>query len=388
MITVSEALDRLFALAADMPTETVPLTRAVGRVLAVPVTATHAQPPFDASAMDGYGVASAKPGDRFIVIGEAAAGHGFAGSVGPGQAVRIFTGAPVPDGVAHVVIQEDITRDADIITVAETLGTGRNIRPAGGDFKPGSEIGAPRVLRPVDIALIAAMNVETLTVFRQPDVALIATGDELVTPGNRLGPDQIVASNTYGLAAMLEQAGARPRILPIAKDTPGSMRHAFDLASGADLIVTVGGASVGDHDLVAPVADTLGFERAFHKVAMRPGKPLLSGRMGGSMLLGLPGNPVSAMVCGHIFVRPVIRAMLGLGRAPLPTQKGALASPIGPNGPREHYMRAAITPEGLLVYGQQDSSLLSILGAADALVVRPPGDPARDAGDSVAYLPL
>ena len=389
MIPVSEALERLFSLTAPLPAETVPLHRAVGRVLAEPVTARRDQPPFHASAMDGYGVTEATPGKTLKVIGESAAGSSFEGPVGDGEAVRIFTGAPVPEGVTTVVIQEDVDRDGDTILIPDRLGSGTNIRPLGGDFRVGETLPAPRLLGPQDIALLAAMNIPTVRVARRPRVALISTGDELVMPGETPGPDQIIVSNTFGLHAMLTQAGAEPRILPIARDTETALATVLGLVDDADLVITIGGASVGDHDLVAKVAAQLGLERAFHKVAMRPGKPLMSGRLGEAMMIGLPGNPVSAMVCGEIFVKPVIRAMQGLPAAPAPRETAHLAAGIGPNGPREHYMRARSEPDGrVTVFDRQDSSLLSVLGASDVLVVRPPEDPARAAGESVEIVRL
>ncbi|APZ54612.1 gephyrin-like molybdotransferase Glp [Salipiger abyssi] len=383
MISVSEALDRLFALVTPLEAEEVPLQQAAGRVLARPVTAQRDQPPFAASAMDGYGVTEAAPGMRLRVIGEAAAGERFTGSVGPGEAVRIFTGAPVPDGVKTVVIQEDVDRNGDEILITDRLGNGDNIRPYGNDFRAGETVSAPRRLTPQDIALLAAMNIAQVPVARRPKVALISTGDELVMPGETPGPDQIIASNTFGLYALLQELGAEPRLLPIARDSEASLQTVLGLADDADLVITIGGASVGDRDLVAKVAGDLGLERAFHKVAMRPGKPLMSGRLGDAMMLGLPGNPVSAMVCGHIFMAPVIRAMLGLGSEPAPRESLPLARAIPANGPREHYMRARLGTAGVSVFERQDSSLLSVLGAADALVVRPPNDPARAAGELV-----
>ncbi len=387
MISVSDALDRLFALAQPLGTEEVPLLQANGRWLTGTVTALRDQPPFPASAMDGYAVTAATPGETLTVIGESAAGHRFDGAVGTGQAVRIFTGAPVPEGATRVVIQEDVTRSGDTITVNEVEG-GTNIRPAGTDFVTGTGISAPRRLGPNDIALMASMNIARVPVARRPKVALISTGDELVMPGETPGPDQIIASNTFGLYALLQDLGAEPRLLPIARDNAASLKTAFSLIGDADLVITIGGASVGDHDLVAPVAADLGMERAFHKVAMRPGKPLMSGRLNTAMMIGLPGNPVSAMVCGHVFVAPVIRAMMGLGAAPAPRRTAPLAAPVAANGPREHYMRARMDESGLTSFERQDSSLLSVLGAANALLVRPAGDDARRAGEIVEYLPL
>lgn len=388
MITVTQALDALFALAQPLPVETVPLVQAAGRVLALPVTARRDQPPFAASAMDGYAVPDAAPGQIFTVIGESAAGTRFDGAVGAGQAVRIFTGAPVPPGATRIVIQEDVTRDGDRITLNDQLDENPYIRPAGTDFRVGQTVAAPKRLSAQDVALLAAMNIAEVPVTRQPRVALISTGDELVMPGDTPGPDQIIASNTFGLHALLCDLGAAPRILPIARDTSASLIHGFSLIDDTDLVITIGGASVGDHDLVAQVAAELGMARAFHKVAMRPGKPLMSGRLNDAMMIGLPGNPVSAMVCGHVFVAPVIRAMLGLGTTPAPRQTARLSAPLTANGPREHYMRAQLTQSGIKALDRQDSSLLSVLGAANALLIRPVGDPAREIGDTVSFLPL
>ncbi|WP_147105832.1 gephyrin-like molybdotransferase Glp [Tateyamaria sp. syn59] len=390
MITVAEALNHLFALADEMPVEHVPLLDADSRVLAEAVTARRTQPPFAASSMDGYALKAVEADlhAQFKVVGEAAAGHGWSGKVGAGQAVRIFTGAPVPDGADKVVIQEDITRTGDLITITDEPGPKDNIRPAGIDFAIGDSIDAPRVLAPADIALLASMNVATVPVRRAPIVALIATGDELVMPGEDPGPDQIIASNTFGLAAMLRRLGAEPRLLPIARDSAVSLTTVFGLTKGADLIVTIGGASVGDHDLVGHVAGELGMDRSFYKVAMRPGKPLMAGRLNGIPLVGLPGNPVSAMVCGTIFLTPMIRAMQGLGPAPAPRVQMPLSAPLAANGPREHYMRAVAKDGTVADAGLQDSSLLSVLADANALIIRPPSDPARAIGDVVDVVPL
>ena len=390
MISVAEALDRLFALAAPTGTETVPLAEAGGRVLAAPVVATRDQPPFAASAMDGYAVKAveAEPYAMFKVIGEARAGARFEGVVGAGQAVRIFTGAPVPEGVDRVVIQEDVSRAGDLITLGSSLDAGPYIRPAGMDFAAGDRLDAPRLLGPRDLALIAAMNAGDVTVARRPEVALIATGDELVMPGETPGPDQIIASNAFGLKAMLEDAGARVRLLPIARDETESLKTVFGLAAGADLVVTIGGASVGDHDLVGAVAAELGMDQSFYKVAMRPGKPLMAGRLGAAAMVGLPGNPVSALVCGRIFLVPMIRAMLGLGAAPAARLQAVLTEDIPANGPREHYMRAVVDGTGIRLLPAQDSALLTILARANALLVRPVSDPARAAGTLVDYVAL
>lgn len=246
----------------------------------------------------------------------------------------------------------------------------------------------PLSLRAEDIALMAAMNIPTVPVARKPIVALISTGDELVMPGETPGPDQIIVSNTFGLKAMLETVGADVRIMPIARDTVTSLKTAFELASSADLIVTIGGASVGDHDLVAPVSAELGMERSFYKVAMRPGKPLMAGKLGRSAMVGLPGNPVSAMICAEIFIKPMIRAMLGQDSTQADLMTAPLTAPLAANGPREHYMRAQLDRNGIAAFDNQDSAMLSVLARADALLVRPANDPARAIGEPVAYLPL
>ncbi|WP_406650095.1 molybdopterin molybdotransferase MoeA [Aliisedimentitalea scapharcae] len=390
MITVTQARALLLALTAPLGVEDVPLIRAAGRVLARPVTARRNQPPFAASSMDGYAMkrAEVERHAMFKVIGEAAAGHSFNGTVGPGQAVRIFTGAPVPDGADFVVIQEDITRTGDLITIANEPGEKDNIRAEGGDFSTGTTISPPLSLRAEDIALMAAMNIPTVPVARKPIVALISTGDELVMPGETPGPDQIIVSNTFGLKAMLETVGADVRIMPIARDTVTSLKTTFELASSADLIVTIGGASVGDHDLVAPVSAELGMERSFYKVAMRPGKPLMAGKLGRSAMVGLPGNPVSAMICAEIFIKPMIRAMLGQDTTQADLMTAPLTAPLAANGPREHYMRAQLDRNGIAAFDNQDSAMLSVLARADALLVRPANDPARAIGEPVAYLPL
>ncbi|MEM9580445.1 MAG: molybdopterin molybdotransferase MoeA, partial [Pseudomonadota bacterium] len=312
MISVAQALDLVLALGAPMPGETVPLREAAGRMLAADVHAGRDQPPFPASAMDGYAIQQADyvAGRKLRVLGEAAAGSGYAGAVTPGTCVRIFTGAPVPEGATRVVIQEDVEAEDGGITLRETSESGAHIRPAGADFTTGQALRAPFLLTPQHIALLASMNVAQVPVVRRPRVALISTGSELVMPGENPGPDQIIASNTFGLHAMLNAAGADAKILPIAHDNVPALKTAFNLARGADLIVTIGGASVGDHDLVGDVAAELGMKRAFYKIAMRPGKPLMAGQLHGAAMVGLPGNPVSAMVCGVIFLRPLIRKML------------------------------------------------------------------------------
>jgi molybdopterin molybdotransferase len=390
MISVEDALSNLFDLVAPTGVERIGLRHAAGRVLAENVTANRSQPPFDASSMDGYALhrAEVEPDAMFKVIGEAAAGHRFDGVVKPGQAVRIFTGAPIPEGADFVVIQEDTTRRGDLLMLGHDIDGKTNIRPAGGDFKAGDVMSAPRLLRPADIALLAAMNVAEVPVHIAPQIAIIATGDELVQPGETPGPDQIIASNTYGLAAMLEQLGARCRMIPIARDTVPSLTQAFKIAQGADLIITIGGASVGDHDLVAPVAAEMGMEQSFYKVAMRPGKPLMAGTLADTPMIGLPGNPVSAMVCGVVFVAPVVRKMLGLSAEPAPRLSLPLAVDLHQGGPRAHYMRALVKDGAVHPETNQDSSLLSVLAQADVLMIRPADDPARKIGDMMDCIAL
>lgn len=390
MIPVSEALEHLFALATPMAHEVVDIAHANGRVMVTPVAAMRDQPPFATSAMDGYAIqaADAVVGNTLTVIGEAAAGHRFDGQVNRGQAVRIFTGAPLPQGTDFVVIQEDVDRTDTTITIGAALGSGHNTRPQGADFRAGQTVDAPRRLGPKDIALLAAMNISRVTVSRKPVVALISTGDELVFPGDTPTQDQIIASNTFGLAALINDAGAHARILPIARDNVASLNTALDLAQGADVIVTIGGASVGDHDLVARVAAERGVDQRFYKVAMRPGKPLMAGKLGSSAMIGLPGNPVSAMVCGIIFLVPMLQAMLGLPPRAAQRHTAILTHDLPANGPREHYMRATVDGGHVTLADRQDSALLSVLTTANALVVRTPHAPAATIGDAIAYITL
>jgi len=396
MISVAEALAHCLALAQLLPVDQVPLRQAANRWLAEPALARRDQPPFDASAMDGYALqGDPLPGASFTVTGEAGAGHAFDGTLGPGQALRIFTGAPVPAGATRVVIQENVERTGDTITVKPGADIAPHIRPRGQDFAASFAL-APRRLRPADLGLLAAMNLSHVPLRRRPVVAILPTGDELVQPGDSPRPDQIPSSNGVMLAAIAEAEGAQVRLLPIARDRLDEMQALLTMALDADLIVTIGGASVGDHDLVAKAAEGLGLQRNFWKISMRPGKPLMAGRIGQSVLLGLPGNPVSAFVCAHLFLRPMLRAMQGdPDPAPAPL-RATLAVDIGETGPRTHYMRAKLdmrakltgTPPVITPFPRQDSALLTVLAEADALLIRPHGDGPRKAGDAVDYLPL
>lgn len=388
MISVDEALARCLALVSPLAAEAVALRHAVGRMMAEPALALRDQPPFDASAMDGYALyGDPVAGDTFVVVGAAQAGLGFAGAVQAGQAVRIFTGAPVPQGASRVVLQEDVSVAGDVITLNPKADTARHIRPQGQDFIAGEGL-EPRRIGPHDLALLAAMNIAQVQVHRHPVVAIIATGDELVMPGEEPGPGQIICSNSFAIAALVEAEGAIARILPIARDTVEDLTAVFGLARGADLIVTIGGASVGDHDLVGPVAESLGLERAFWKIAMRPGKPLMAGRVAGTAMLGLPGNPVSSIVCAHLFVLPMVRAMQGRPDVAPVEHSAVLGAQVEANGPRTHYMRARLQEGVITPFDRQDSALIGILTQANALLIRPMGDGAQAKGAAARYIAL
>ena len=391
MISVEQALGQVLALVRPLSAEPVLLKNAVGRILAHPISAHRDQPPFSASAMDGYAISSSDLSEgvkSWDVIGEAAAGHRFCKPVYTGQATRIFTGAPMPDGTNHVLIQEHVTEESNSITISDGPNDKPHVRPAGGDFVVGYVLSTPRRLTPQDIALIASMNTAMPMVTRKPKVAIIATGDELVQPGETPRNDQIIASNTYGIAAMLQQVGAETSVLPIARDRLGSLEELFKLAQGADLVITIGGASEGDHDLVAQAASNFGMQQSFYKVAMRPGKPLMAGKMNNIAMIGLPGNPVSAMVCGEVFVVPLIQKMLGLPSKPRTRLTGSLAFDLPANGPREHYMRGKIVSGEIQIESRQDSALLTVLNAANILVVHPANEPAKAKGTFVEYIAL
>lgn len=397
LLSVDEALDRILAGADPLPAERTPLLEAAQRVLAEDVRATLTQPPFDASAMDGYAARAADLAvlpARLQLIGEARAGQAFAGLVGPGECTRIFTGAPVPAGADAVVIQENAELNGSTITVAEGTVDFDHIRPRGGDFTENQVLlSSGRVLDARALLLAAAMGHGTLAVHRKPVVAILATGDELVEPGVQPGPDQIVSSNPYGLAAMIAAAGARPRLLGIAADTRAALEEKIAAAADADILLTTGGASVGDHDLVGPVLRSRGMDLDFWKIAMRPGKPMLFGRLGAQRVLGLPGNPVAAMVCARIFLLPLIDKLLGRQASASPPQRALLTNAIGKNGPRQHYMRAVTSRDAggqlhVTLQPSQDSSLVRLLAASNALVVRMANDPPLPAGAEVDVLPL
>ena len=396
MISVDDARDRILAGLKPTPAETVAVSAAAGRVLATDVAARATQPPVAVSAMDGYAVRAADVAATpatLRVIGEVPAGGQFAGTVGAGDAVRIFTGAAVPAGADAVVIQEDTDRDGDALTVKETAAAGAFVRPAGLDFAAGDDLlSAGRVLTARDVGLAAAMDVPWLAVRRRPRVALLATGDEIVMPGEPKGPAHITSSNTFALSALVTASGGEAVTLGIARDNPESLSALAAAARGADLLVTTGGASVGDHDLVQAVLGEHGLDIDFWRIAMRPGKPLMFGQFNGVPMLGLPGNPVSTVVCGLVFLRPALRHMLGVA-AEETTRTATLGRDLPANDRRQDYLRASLTPgdDGRPVatpFDVQDSSMLATLARADALVVRPPNAPAIAAGEAVPILPF
>ena len=373
MISVTEALEKLFLIAKVTPVETVELKKCLGRVLAKPLESTRSNPPFPSSAMDGYAInkANLKSGAEFKVIGESAAGHSYPKKINKNEAVRIFTGSRVPDGANLVLMQEDVEADKKFIIVKENFDKKSNIRLEGSDFSKGYKVKTPLILGAKEISLLAAMNFAHLSVRKKPTVAIISTGDELVFPGESPKPDQIIASNAYGIAALCKECGAEPRILPIAQDNLKSIEYIIGLAQDADLIITIGGASVGKYDLINEATNNFGVDKSFHKVAMRPGKPLMAGKINETALVGLPGNPVSALVCGYVFIRPLIQAMLGLEKKSAPRLVAPCSTSLPKNGPREHYMRAVLLPNGYLEpVENQDSARLALLYDADALLIR------------------
>lgn len=391
LLSVDQALAMVLDLAHPPCAEDVDIQDALGRVLLRDAVSGMTQPPFDSAAMDGYAVRDADLPGPLRVVGEAAAGRPWPGTLTEGEAVRIFTGAPVPAGADRVVMQEDVTRDGDMVTM-----TGRSsrthIRLRGNDFAEGDRLSAGRRLSAADLALLAAMNVPRVTVARQPQVAVLAGGDELVRPGEVPGPGQIISSNDLAVAALARMAGAEALILPLARDTEESLRDAFSQARGAGLIVTIGGASVGDHDLIGRVAEDLGMQRAFHRIAMRPGKPLMAGRLGETAMLGLPGNPVSAIVTAVLFMQPLLRRMQGETNPGPTVRQGILGRDLPPEGNRQHYLRATLSEDerGTVVepFEDQDSARLRLMAEARALLVRPAADPARRAGERIRYIPL
>jgi len=396
---VADALSTILAGAEPLREEMIALDAAHHRVLARDVAALRTQPPQAMSAMDGYAVRSADASQvaaRLKVIGEVAAGRPFAQTVAEGEAVRIFTGGVVPEGADAVIIQEDTVVESGGITITEAAIRGRHIRPAGVDFRQGDVLLRAGIrLTDRDLSLAAGMNYPQLPVRRRPKVAILATGDELVMPGSTPGPGQIVYSNGYALRALARQEGADTIDLGIAADTVDAttqgIRRARDC--GADILITSGGASVGDHDLVKQSLEAEGVTMAFWRIAMRPGKPMMHGRLGAMQVIGLPGNPVSAYVCGFLFLVPLIRRLSGRAIVNHAHEAALLGRDVAANDLREDYLRARleVRPDGVLIANpvdHQDSSLLGNLAAAQALVIRAPFAPAAVAGSACDILRL
>lgn len=400
LMSVEEAMSRVTHEVTPLGVEEVPVEVAAGRVLAADLIARRTQPPADMSAMDGYAVRAADIAQTpasLTVIGESAAGRPFEGGVGAGEAVRIFTGAVVPEGADTVVIQENTTREGDRVTTTASTAALRNVRKRGCDFLEGAPgLTAGRRLTSRDIMLAAAMDHAFLPVARRPRVALIQTGDELVLPGRGTGaPGEIVVSNAFGLAALATQAGAEVTDLGLVGDDLADIRAivARALSGAFDLVVSSGGASVGDHDLMAPALRAEGVDLYVHKIALRPGKPLMYGSRGAVRVLGLPGNPVSSHVCALLFLEPLVRALQGDAAAGVRTAPARLAVDVPANDQRRDFMRAHMERDAdgsvrVTPATSQDSAMLSILSAADCLLVRAPFAAAAKAGDPCEIIPF
>jgi molybdopterin molybdotransferase len=395
MISVEDARLKIISALKPVGHETVALANAHHRVLARPVLARLTQPPADVSAMDGYAIRASDgaAGSVLKVIGQAPAGHPFQHSLSAGESVRLFTGSIVPAGADTVIIQENVSLDNDRITIHEAIDAGKNIRRAGQDFALGDVlVEAGKMLGARDIGLVAAGNHPWVGVSRRPKIAILATGDEISLPGEAIGPGGIVSSNAHALAAFIYAVGGAPIILPIAKDDLATIGDGAEAARGADMLVTTGGASVGDHDLVRAGLAARGLTLNFWKIAMRPGKPLMFGGLAGMPMLGLPGNPVSAMVCALLFLKPAIERLSGMpGDAPS-TETAKLSEPLKPNDQREDYVRATLqrNTSGWTVtpFAIQDSGMLKALAHADALIKRAPYDTGRQAGEAVEIIRL
>lgn len=391
LLSVEDARARMLAEVTALGAETVALGQSLGRVLAEDVAAVRDQPPFAASAMDGYAVRAADAPGTLRLVGESAAGHGYDGILEAGQTVRIFTGAAVPAGADAVVIQEDIQRDGDQITVPE-VRLGANIRPAAGDFHRGQALLTAGVrIDPWRLSLAASAGRAELEVGRRPKVAILSTGEEIIEAPATPGPFQIYDSGSPAIAAMITGWGGAPVRAKPVRDELDAVIQALREAE-ADLVVTIGGASVGDHDLVRAAAEALGLSLKVASVAVRPGKPTFFGVLGdGRLLLGLPGNPASAFVCAELFLKPILAKMQGTEAEPRMIE-ARLAEPLPPNGPREHWMRARLELSGGVVtaapYRDQDSSLVTVFALADALLRRRAGASAAEAGELVEVLPL
>ncbi|NHN88374.1 molybdopterin molybdotransferase MoeA [Acetobacter conturbans] len=378
MIEVSEALQRIVSALPVLGTETVSLLEACGRISAAPVVARLSNPPADVSSMDGYAVQAADTtrGAQLDIIGEIPAGHPSDRSVTPGTCLRIFTGSVMPEGADAVLIQENTTRESDRITVTEPVSQGRFIRPKGLDFASGQVVvPVGKRLSARDVGVAASANCPWITVRRRPRVAILSTGDEIVLPGDAVPAGAIVGSAAFMLAALLRKAGAEPVILPVARDTMDSLTTSTSQLDTVDLLLTIGGASVGDYDLVKKALGESGLVTDFWKIAMRPGKPLMFGRMGRTPVIGLPGNPVAVFVCSTVFVLPALRAMCAEVVTGDGTEPARLASDVSANDQRFDYLRATLSrdEDGTLwatPFSRQDSSMMAPLSACDALLLR------------------
>ncbi len=391
MISVAEARERILAGFAPVGAETVSVADAAGRVLAAPVAARLTQPPADVSAMDGYALRAgdAPLGAVLRLAGESAAGHPFAGAVPPGGCVRISTGAHVPEGADAILLQEDAAREGDAVTVNEAPRAGRWIRRRGLDFAVGDALLAPgRRLSARDVGLAAAAGHPWVQAHRRPRVAILATGDEIALPGEPLPPGGIVSSNSFALAAMIRAAGAEATILPVAPDDPAALLAIARGARGADLLLTTGGASVGDHDQTVAALAREGFRLDFWKIAMRPGKPLVFGDWNGLPVIGFPGNPVSTVVCAVVFLLPVLARLGGQVAPALPVMQARCTVALPENDRRADHLRATLGPDGVTPAAMQDSSMLRVLAGADALVLRAPFARALEAGATVDCVDL
>ena len=391
MISVDEARTRILERLTSTTAETISVAQAWDRVLAAPVVARLTQPPAAVSAMDGYALRSADGtlGAVLTVIGTAPAGHPFDGVVGPGHAIRIFTGSYVPAGADAILLQEDATRDGDRVTVNEAVVRDRHIRSKGQDFVAGETLlPAGHRLTARDIGLVAAANHPWVTAHRRPRIFVLATGDEITMPGEPVPAGGIVSSNTHALAALIRSAGGDPVLLPIAPDDPAAIARVADQLHGADMLVTTGGASVGEHDLVQSALGTRGLELDFWKIAMRPGKPLMHGHLGSTPMLGLPGNPVSSLVCAILFLLPALARLSGLPAGPPRTVPARLAVPVKANDHRADFLRGTLADGFVTPFQRQDSALLKALALADALILRAAHAPALEAGAVVEVIPL
>ncbi len=391
MIALAEAQARLIALAKPVSSETVPLLGSIGRWLAADVIAQRTQPARDLSAMDGYAVNAADEQRSWRVIGESAAGKPFIAQIGAGEAVRIFTGAALPPGSNTIVIQENVRRDGDVITLLEgnPPEAGRHVRPLGGDFARGEAlITAGTRLSPAGIALAAMGGHGSVLVRRPIRIAIISSGDELVAPGTQTDDDHIPATNALMIASMLDGWPVEINDIGIVADTLDALITAIKKAANADIIVTSGGASVGDHDLVRPALIAAGATLDYWKVAMRPGKPLMAGQLGDSLVLGLPGNPVSAFVTSILFLKPAIAALSGAAEALPRSLTGILGAAMPAVGARTDHIRARLSENRLFPVGIDDSAALKGLARAEALIVREAGAPTADIGDFVQLIPL